>query len=139
MTEKIQITKNINAPSEKVWAAISGIGGLDKWFPIIATCEVTGSGVGAKRVCGMPNGAKMHETIEEINHDTKRFRYSINESPMPISNYMGTVDMKESGNGTELSWTAEFDVPAEARDEIVSMLTGALSAGVDGLAADLGG
>ena len=31
MTEKNQITKNINAPSEKVWAAISGIGGLDKW------------------------------------------------------------------------------------------------------------
>ncbi|MCZ6894409.1 MAG: SRPBCC family protein, partial [Gammaproteobacteria bacterium] len=100
MTEKIHITKSINAPSEKVWAAISAIGGLDKWFPIIAACEVNGSGVGAKRICTMPDGAKMHETIEEIDHDAMRFRYAINESPMPISNYMGTVEMKAAGDAT---------------------------------------
>jgi hypothetical protein len=41
MNEKLKVRKMINAgPLTKVWAAISGIGGLDRWFPIITSCRV---------------------------------------------------------------------------------------------------
>ena len=138
MTEKVNVTKEIKVPSAKVWDAISGIGGLDRWFPIIATCSVKGEGVGATRVCGLGDGAELKESIEEINHDDKRFRYAITESPLPMSNHMGTVEVSDAeGGGSVVSWTAEFDVVAEARDEIVGMLNGAFSDGIAGLEKDL--
>ncbi len=137
MSQKIKITHTIRAPVDDVWRAISGIGGLDKWFPIIATCEVTGNGIGATRVCGLADGAKLYETVKEIDDEARRFRYSIDDSPLPISGYLGTVEMHAVGDDTELSWSAEFDVDPAARDAIVTMLEGALGDGIKGLAADL--
>jgi uncharacterized protein YndB with AHSA1/START domain len=138
MAEKVNVTKQINVPSAKVWDAISGIEGLDRWFPIIQTCKVEGEGVGATRFCGLGDGAELKENIEEINHAEKRFRYAITDSPLPISNHMGTVEVSDAdGGGSVVSWTAEFDVVAEARDEIVGMLNGAFSDGISGIEADL--
>ncbi len=73
-----------------------------------------------------------------INHDARRFRYAINDSPMPISDYMGTVEITETdGGGTQVSWSAEFNVVAEARDDILEMLRGAFSDGISGIEKDL--
>lgn len=44
MNEKLKVTKTINVSTDKVWAAISGIDGLDRWFPIITSCRVEGEG-----------------------------------------------------------------------------------------------
>jgi hypothetical protein len=48
MQEILNVTKTIASPSDQVWAAISSIGGLDRWFPIISSCRV--EGVGAIRM-----------------------------------------------------------------------------------------
>ncbi len=86
----------------------------------------------------MADGAELQESIEEINHEARRFRYAINESPMPISDYMGTVEVSDAdGGGTVVSWSAEFDVVEEARDEIVAMLNGAFGDGISGIEQDL--
>lgn len=36
MQEILIVTKTIASPSDQVWAAISSIGGLNRWFPIIS-------------------------------------------------------------------------------------------------------
>ncbi len=38
MIEQINVTKTINMNADQIWAAISSIGRLDRWFPIIAAC-----------------------------------------------------------------------------------------------------
>lgn len=48
MLTKQPIIKKLNVPADKVWNAISEIGRLDVWFPIIETCKVEGNGVGAR-------------------------------------------------------------------------------------------
>jgi uncharacterized protein YndB with AHSA1/START domain len=53
MIENISIVKTVDAPRDKVWAAIRNIGGLYRWFPIIASCRVEGEGVGAIRFLGL--------------------------------------------------------------------------------------
>ena len=138
MSEKVNVTKQINVPGAAAWAALSAIGGLDRWFPIIDSCSVEGEGVGAIRTCVLGNGAALLERIDEINHDERRFRYAITDSPLPISNYIGTVELSDANNGgTTISWTAEFDVVAEARDEMIQTFSGAFSDGIDGLEANL--
>lgn len=138
--DSVTIQHTIGAGIDQVWAAVSAIGGLDKWFPLISACRVEGSGVGATRVCELVNGAVLHERVETIDHAAKRFQYAITDSPLPINNYLGTVSMTAADGGkTALTWTAEFDVDDAQRDEIKAMLAGALGEGVQGMAHDLEG
>jgi uncharacterized protein YndB with AHSA1/START domain len=133
--ETVTIKHTIGAPIDRVWAAVSAIGGLDQWFPMIETCRVEGSGVGARRICGLANGAVLHETVTTIDHAAKRFQYTIaDDSPLPVSNYLGTVTLAAAGGGTVLTWTAAFDVDDAAREEMAAMLQGALGDGVQGMA-----
>jgi uncharacterized protein YndB with AHSA1/START domain len=136
MHETVNINSVIKASPDKVWEMISAIGGLDQWFPIIESCNVEGEGegVGATRICVLGNGATLYERVEEIDHEAKRFCYTITESPMPISNYLGTVKLDSTADGnTELTWSAEFDVDEEHREEMSAMMNGALAEGVKGL------
>lgn len=51
-----------------VWEAVSAIGRLDVWFPIIETCKIEGHGAGAIRWVTLINGGgEITDTIEEID------------------------------------------------------------------------
>jgi len=133
MIEYVNVTKTISVGSDKVWAAISAIGGLDQWFPIIAECCVNGDGVGAVRIMKLADGSEINDRIEEINDAEKRFRYTRTACPFPVSRYLGTVELRDDNGGTAVSWTIEMDVAAQDRDDMVALITGALSDGIDGL------
>lgn len=137
MIEYVNVTKTLSAGSDKVWSAIRGIGGLERWFPIIATCRVNGAGVGAIRIMTLNDGAEIKDRIDEINDTARRFRYTRTESPFPVNRYLGTVEVRDDNCKTTLSWTLELDISPEVRDELTSLLTGALSDGIDGLELDL--
>jgi len=73
-----------------------------------------------------------------ISPKAKVFKYAIRESPLPIRNYLGTVQVLDAAGGkTELTWSARFDVGDAQRDEMVSMLNGAFADGIQGLEKDL--
>ena len=137
MIEYVNVTKILSAGSDKVWSAIRGIDGLERWFPIIATCRVNGAGVGAIRIMTLNDGAEIKDRIDEINDTARRFRYTRTESPFPVNRYLGTVEVRDDNGKTALSWTLELDISPEVRDELTSLLTGALSDGIDGLEQDL--
>lgn len=133
MIECVNVTKTIPVGSDKAWAAISAIGGLDQWFPIIGECCVSGEGVGAVRIMKLADGSEINDRIEEINDAEKRFRYTRTACPFPVSRYLGTVTVRDDNGGTAVSWTIEMDVAAEDRDGLVALVTSALSDGIDGL------
>jgi hypothetical protein len=135
---EVTVTKVIDVKPQDAWNAIRSIGGLDRWFPVIAKCRVEGQGVGAKRVCELANGVTLFERVEQIDDTGKIFKYSITESPLPVSNYLGTVTVRDAGRGgAEITWSARFDVPDQQRDEMVGMLNGAFADGIQGLERDL--
>lgn len=135
---EVTVTKVIDVKPQEAWNAIRSVGGLDRWFPVIAKCRVEGQGVGAKRVCELANGVTLFERVEQIDDGGKIFKYSITESPLPISNYLGTVTVRDAGRGgAEIIWSARFDVPDQQRDELVGMLNSAFADGIQGLERDL--
>ncbi len=135
---EIKVTKVIDVKAVDVWNAVRAIGGLDRWFPVIAKCRVEGQGVGAKRVCELANGVTLFEKVEQIDDVAKVFKYSITKSPLPIRHYLGTVQVRDAGTGkTEVTWSARFDVGDTQRDEMVGMLNGAFADGIQGLEKDL--
>lgn len=134
----VTVRKTIEVRASEVWNAIRSIGGLDRWFPAIAKCTVQGQGVGARRVCELANGVTLFEKVEEIDDAGRVFKYSITESPLPISNYLGTVTVRDTGGGkTEVTWSATFDAAEGQRDEMVAMLNGAFADGITGLESNL--
>lgn len=138
MNATVNIAKRLDAPAERAWAAIAGIGGLDRWFPIISACRVEGAGVGAWRIMTLANGEEMRDRIVEIDAGARRLRYERPQHPFPARDYAGVVEIREDGaSQSVLSWTVRFDVAAEHRDELVALIHSAISDGVDGLNKEL--
>ena len=138
MIESVNVSKTMQVPAKRVWTAIAGIGGLDRWFPVIAACRVIGSGVGAMRILTLAAGGEIKDRIELIDHQRRCFQYNRIESPFPVSHYLGTVTVNEaSDGGSEISWTVEIDVPEAQRDELLVFIRQALAGGIVGLEQEL--
>jgi hypothetical protein len=138
MIETVNVTKIITLPSDKAWQAIAQIGGLERWFPVITDCQVTGCGVGATRLMTLTSGEEIIDRIESIDHQTMHFRYNRIKSPFPVNRYLGTVDVCKIGpNSSEIAWTVEIDVDKNQRDELIVFIKQALTDGIDGLERDL--
>lgn len=131
----VRVTKNIDVDSQVVWNTISAGDGLDKWLPVITQCRLEGSGEGATRYCTMANGAQLRERIVEVNHPRRRFRYAIDDHPLPARNLFGTVEIRDLGsNSSEVTWSADFDADEPQRAELEGMFREVYSGAIDGLA-----
>lgn len=138
MLTKQSITKKLNVPTDKAWEAISKIGRLDVWFPIIATCKVEGNGVGAHRYMTLEGGGEITDVIEEINPIIKRLVYLRVKSPFPVTYYKGTVEIFDSFDSMAvIAWTIDFESDAENSEPVAQLVKGAISAGIDGMEKDL--
>lgn len=97
----------IAAPADQVWDLIRDFGGIDRYTPgVDVTCD--GEGEGAVRTIAM-GGASIVERCEKRDDDAKVLQYSIQESPLPLSNYLSTMKVSGSGDSSTLEWSATFD------------------------------
>ncbi|MFY9658056.1 MAG: SRPBCC family protein [Methylocystis sp.] len=139
MTTTVVIDKNLRASAQKAWAAIESVGGLDRWFPIIETCRVEGSGEGALRVMTLAGGAgEISDRIVEIAPQERRLRYHRTHHPFPVSDYFGTVEVFDGGSGaSRLLWTVRFEAAQEDEAAVRDLVHNAISDGIDGLEREL--
>jgi hypothetical protein len=137
MLTKQAITKKLNTSTAKAWEAIRHIDGLDRWFPIIDSCRVEGSGVGARRHMTL-EGGQVIDLIEAIDDERKRFVYLRTTSPFPVTHYRGTVEVFESYDGQALvAWTIDFESRPEDSEAVAALVKGAISDGIDGMEREL--
>lgn len=139
MLTKQAITKKLNVPAQPVWEAIRGIGRLDVWFPIIASCRVEGDGPGAMRLMTIAdNGGDIKDIIEDIDEECRRLVYRRPVSPFPVTDYKGTVEVFTSYDGLGIIvWTIDFESKPEDAVSVAELVHGAISAGIEGMEKDL--
>jgi hypothetical protein len=134
MRQSVTVEQAISAKPDLIWATISAGGDVHQWFPVIQSCQLEGVGEGASRFCIMTDGSELQECIVEINHTARRFRYAINQHPLPAQNFIGSIEVKTTGNGdTLVCWSAEFDASEDAASQIKEMLQGIYIQGIQGL------
>ncbi|MDZ7691951.1 MAG: SRPBCC family protein [Balneolaceae bacterium] len=132
--QKVKVTGTINAPAEDVWELVSNFNGLDQFVEAIANCSTEGAGIGAIRTLTLQDGGKVKEKLESQDADNKVLTYSIVESPMPIQNYTGTLQVNELEDGkSEFIWSSTFEAAEGKEDEMKEALEGLYSLGVEGL------
>jgi hypothetical protein len=137
MLKTVTISKTMAMPAETVWSAIAGIGGLERWFPVIAACRVIGDGVGALRILTLAAGGEMTDRVELIDHGRRRFQYNRIESPFPVSHYLGTVTVGEAvDGGSMVEWLVDIEAEAVSQ-ELLDFVHQAITDGVAGLERDL--
>ena len=115
----------INAPASEVWGTISDFNGLPKYCPLFVDSKMEGSGVGALRTIKTGDGAAITERCEKMDGATFTHVYCIVESPLPLDNYVATVQLAETGpKQCEITWSCTFE-PQVPEQELLDLIGGA--------------
>ena len=136
---KNEINDTLNAGSENIWNILKTGDDVQQWLPFVATCDLQGEGVGAKRVCTTSDGGTISETIVNIDHDNMIFEYSIDnhDIPMPVTNIKGILQVKDNDGKANLNWAVTFDLTQEMAEEAIMEMQSGMKAsmkeGFDGL------
>jgi carbon monoxide dehydrogenase subunit G len=103
----------IEAPINLVWDTISDFHDLS-WAPDVVSSvakigDINGHEIGAGRIL---NGV-FYETLTVLDPQNFTFSYSIDDGPGPVasdavSDYVGTVNLTDTGNGCLVEWSSAF-------------------------------
>jgi uncharacterized protein YndB with AHSA1/START domain len=135
MLRQTTATAIVAAPADRIWATIAAGGGVHHWFgAVITACELRGSGPGAERFCTMADGADLKERILEIDADARRFRYAIDEHPLPAREVVAAMEVEDLGDGTaRITWGAQYEADDAHADLVDQTLSGLYAQGIQSL------
>ncbi len=135
--EKVELS----VPPEKAWAVIKDFDGWQNWHPAIASTEITsgkGNTHGTVRVLTTKDGAKITERLERYQPKAFSYTYRITDGPLPVTDYVSTIQVKASKSGSVVNWSSHFKAKEGTEDaEAVKTIRGIYTAGLDNLKAKL--
>ena len=111
---KLSANVRIDAPKDKVWAAMADFGGIWRFNPsVVKSYSLTEAnhGVGAERRCELTfAGASVEERIVEWS-DAGSMAVEIfgGEKMPPIKNVIGRLEVRQDGDGSVASGTMTYD------------------------------
>jgi hypothetical protein len=130
---EVHVTGELGASVDETWKLVSDFGGLLESMGV--PVELSGpEGIGQERKISMGPEPTV-ERLEELDNDAHRLVYSIQSGPLPVDNYLATMQLSAIGEGrTKLDWSSTFD-PAEgfAEADAVNIVSGIYSGGLGAL------
>jgi hypothetical protein len=122
---KVLVEKTVAMPRKKLFDALMDFGGLETLMPdMVASCDVTGSGVGASRDIKLKDGGRIVERLDVAYGDTV-FGYSITyNDAMPFENYCAVVTLEDAGSSTVARWGSNWNAKGATDAEVAESLTG---------------
>jgi len=130
----------INAHIDKVWMKIRDFNAMPNWHPGIANSYIENGEpsdkVGCIRNFNLKEGGNIREKLLVLSDLDYLFSYSILESPMPLTNYVATVQLKPitDGDRTYAEWTAIFDCDPQDENHLINLVgDGVFLIGFNGL------
>lgn len=137
---KVYTSSIIDAPAERVWAAVRDFNGLPSWHPAIADSRIEqnqpADKVGCIRNFNLKGGGNIREQLLALSDFEMSCTYSILVSPMGVENYVATLKLSPvtDGGRTFAEWSAEFDCAAERERELAKLVgQGVFQGGFDAL------
>jgi hypothetical protein len=142
----LKVTKQLTlqvAPAA-AWDQIKNFDGLHTWHPGFSGAEIvkgTNNHVGAVRKLTLKGGPSFTEELLSYDGAKRTMRYRIIESPLPIDDYVSSIEVKAgSTKGTSLvTWEAKFKrknlapKPDETDEAVTKLISGVYEAGLANL------
>jgi carbon monoxide dehydrogenase subunit G len=133
--EKVELS----APPDKVWELIKDFDGWQNWHPAVASTEITsgkGNAHGTVRVLTLKDGGKITERLEHYQPKNFLYTYRIMDSPLPVTDYLSTIQVKAAKGGSVVNWSSHFKAKEGTEDaEAIKTMRGVYRAGLDNLKA----
>ena len=147
--QKVTETVEINAPAEKVWAAIGDFQSIN-WHPAVEKTEGEGGNdEGAKRTITLNGGGQIFEELLSYDADGRLMKYMITKvdvKVLPVNNYSSWLSVEDLGGGkSKVTWKGAFyrgymnnDPPEDLNDAAaIKAVKGVYRGGLDQLKKDL--
>lgn len=118
----------IDAPVDEVWRILRDFNSHRDWHPAIAASEIEdgahGDRVGAVRRFRLQDGGELRELLIRHSDRERTLTYCILDSPIPLLDYVATVQLKPvtDGDWTFWEWSSAFRTPAGREDELVALV-----------------
>ena len=130
----------IEAPISQVWDILRDYNGHDSWHPAVGKSSLE-SGmhtdqIGAVRNFKLTGGEHLRERLLSMSDKDHRFRYTIVESDIPLTNYVAEIELKPvtDCDWTFWTWSSKFDTPAGREEELSELVAkGVYEAGFESL------
>ena len=131
---KVTMSTPVAMNADALWQAMGSFAAIGNWHPMMEKVESEGEKKGSMRTLQLIGGAKLVERLEEVSPTERLYRYSIIESPLPISNYFSEIRVKDNGDGTSLvEWSSDFDVNTGNETDVVKTVQEVYQAGLDNI------
>jgi carbon monoxide dehydrogenase subunit G len=143
--KKVTETIEINAPPEKVWAAIGNFQDMS-WHPAVdSTAGEKGNEIDATRKLTLKGGGTIDEVLYKFEPEKMSYSYritAVDVKVLPVTNYSSTITVKPADGGKSLvEWRGAFyrgypnnDPPPELNDDAaIAAVTGVYKLGLEGL------
>lgn len=145
--KKYAETIEINAPADKVWAAVGNFADWS-WHPAIEKTEATGNAVDATRVLTLKGGGKINEKLLKRDDAKRSLHYEITEvdvKVLPVNQYASTITVTDDGGKSKVEWKSSFyrgfmqnDPPPELNEEAaIKAISGVYKSGLEALKAKM--
>jgi hypothetical protein len=136
----VEMSVQLNAPAEQVWALIGGFDALPRWHPAVASSTAEQEGGRTLRRLALQGGGTIVEALEHHDAGARRYSYSILSSPLPVANYRSELSVEEQGpERCRVRWSSEFKPDGIPEQEAVATIRGVYKAGLDSLKGRFGG
>lgn len=132
----------IAAPVETVWDVLRDFNGHDRWHPIVSDSVIErglpADKIGCVRRFHLADGAELRETLLALSDADMAFSYCLNDTPVPLLNYVAHVRLAPvtDGDMTFWHWESRFDTPPGREEELrVLVAENVYQAGFDAIRA----
>jgi uncharacterized protein YndB with AHSA1/START domain len=131
----LQVSQSVEvaAPPEKVWDTISGFCSIAKWHPVVKQCTESAQNGAEMRKLETADGGVLVEKRVQYSDEGMSYTYVIVDSPLPVSNYVSTLAVMGSGDGSMITWSGEFAAKGAPEAKAVEVITGIYQAGLKAL------
>lgn len=138
---KVDLQTEVPVSPDRLWKLIGGFNALPDWHPAVEKSKLEQDGEITLRRLTLAGGGSIVERLEDSNDGEHTYRYSIVESPLPVAEYISTIRVSPSADGTRsiVHWTSEFTPAGASEEEAAKAVEGIYRAGFENLKKLFGG
>ena len=134
----VKVSERVEASADRVWELFRDFGGIQRFSSGFEKVEVSGSGIGAVRTITLPGGAALQERLEAFDERGRKLQYAIVGGPIPVANYLATIEVKDEGKACRIDWSSHFEPKGIGDDQARAMIEGVYKSGIAGVKKALG-
>jgi len=130
---KVNMQTELDVPAQQVWDLIGSFNALPDWHPAVESSELEKGG--QIRKLRLAGGGTIVEKLETISDNERVYTYSIVDSPLPVSDYMASISVRQDddGDGTIVEWSSSFQAQGASENEAVRAIEEIYEAGFNNL------